>query len=254
MLGLIYKDAICLKKNLKMFVAVGFGVMLLAVMFALSCKMGNISDGLSNYDSTDTMGKELLVAVIDLTMHMVLIIPIAFIANIVDCFTEDYKSGFYNKLLGMPLKYTEIVGARYLSMLLYGVLGFLFALITGVGISMATDRIVFKELMSVVFLFAGIFVAFMGIVIPSIYLFGARKSNLICSAPFIGATIVVFAYVIVNDDKIPESDIEMAILFNKFLNFITHKGGIFIAVGLAFLVLSYFVSVLIIKHKRGGGI
>ena len=28
----------------------------------------------------------------------------------------------------------------------------------------------------------------------------------------------------------------------------------FIAIGLAFLVLSYFVSVLIIKHKRGGGI
>ena len=110
MLGLIYKDAICLKKNLKMFVAVGFGVMLMAVMFALSCKMGNISEGLSNYDSIDTMGKELLVAVIDIVMHMVLIIPMAFIANIVDCFTEDYKSGFYSKLLAMPLKYSEIVG------------------------------------------------------------------------------------------------------------------------------------------------
>ena len=254
MLGLIYKDAICLKKNLKMFVAVGFGVMLMAVMFALSCKMGNISEGLSNYDSIDTMGKELLVAVIDIVMHMVLIIPMAFIANIVDCFTEDYKSGFYSKLLAMPLKYSEIVGARYLSMILYGFVGFLFALITGIGISVSTDRIMFKELMSVVFLFAGIFITFMGIVIPSIYLFGARRSNLICSLPFIGAVIVLFAYVIINDDKVPESDIEMAMLFNKFLDFITHKGGMFIAIGLAFLVLSYFVSVLIIKHKRGGGI
>ena len=136
-------------------------------------------------------------------------------------------------------------------MILYGFVGFLFALITGIGISMSTDRIMFKELMSVVFLFAGIFIAFMGIVIPSIYLFGARRSNLICSAPFIGAVIAAFVYLIVNDDKIPESDIEMA---NKFLDFITHKGGMFIAIGLAFLVLSYFVSVLIIKHKRGGGI
>ena len=104
MIGLIYKDVICLKKNLKLFVAVGIGVLLLAVMFALSCKMGNIADGLKNYDATDTMGLELLITVIDIAMHMVLFIPVAFIGNIIDCFLADYKAGFNNSLRGLPCR------------------------------------------------------------------------------------------------------------------------------------------------------
>ena len=254
MIGLIYKDVICLKKNLKLFVAVGIGVLLLAVMFALSCKMGNIADGLKNYDATDTMGLELLITVIDIAMHMVLFIPVAFIGNIIDCFLADYKAGFNNSLMGMPVKYSEIVGARYIAMILYGMLGLGFALVTGIGISAATDSIVFKEMLSVTLMFTGIMIIYMGIVIPCIYVWGAKRSDLICAAPFVIALIAGIIYMVLNEDKMPETEMDIAIILDKFGDFISHKGFITLVIAGICLVASYLLSVVIIKKKRGSGI
>lgn len=254
MTGLIYKDAICLRKNLKMFIGVGFGVVALAVMFALSCKMGNISEGLKTYNAEDSMDKEMLIGVINMTMHVVLFIPMAFMGNIIDCFKEDRKAGFSNSLFSMPLNYKEIVGARYVSMMIYFVMGFIFSLITAIGVSMSSDRVKFDEMLSTTLFFAGIMTVYMGIVIPCVYAFGSDKSDLICAAPFGAVLIGAIAYVSVNEDKIPEDETGLLKILNDFMDLLTKKGYVVIAAAMVVLIASYFSSVLIIKKKKGCGI
>ena len=250
MTGLIHKDAVCLKKNLKMFIFVGLSVMAVAIMFAISCRMGNISEGIKNYNSEDSMTKELLISVINISMYMISIIPIAFIANIIDCFKEDSKAGFHNTVFSIPLNSREIVGSRYLSMLLYILVGLCFTLVTQVGISVASDRIQFNDMYPTALFFTGIMLMYMSIVIPCVYLCGSKKSEVICVVPFVIAILAGIVYIVVNEDKMPETEVELAKAGYKFVEFVQDKGFLVFGISILCIIGSYFTSVMIIKKRR----
>lgn len=256
MRGLVLKDFICLKKNLKMFTFVTLGVIAIAVMFILSSRFGNIAHGLNNYDSTDTMDKDILISMIELSMHFILVIPMAFVGNIIDCFIEDRKAEFYKNLLCMPLNNYEIVGARYISLALYVLVGLLCSGLAAFCMCICSDTLVFKEMFSVVLFIGGLFIIDAAFGITCIYGLGARWGRIACVIPI----VVFFVIGIFMGDKamqkyehLPDETYIM-ILFDKIKNLLTDNGVIVVMTALAVLVCSYFVSVVILKKKRGLGL
>ncbi len=253
MKGLIIKDAICLKKNLKMFAFVTFGVIALAVMYVISLKCGNMADIVKKWNGQDTMSKEVFLQFSKTAIELVLIIPMAFAANVIDCFKEDRKANFNNTLLSMPVNTMEIVGARYMSLFMYVMLGFICSAVSGICISTASEDFKFYELFSVVLMFAGIMIIYMSIVMPCLYYFGTKRADIICFAPFVAAVIGFVAVFGQKITDIPEEsfDTEAIKMMKSFTGFITTKGLIFMGVGLVCIVCAYFISVKITKSNRG---
>ncbi len=256
MKGLVFKDFICLKRNFKMFLFVTLGVIAVAVMFVLSSRFGNVADMFEDYDSTDTASKSLLLAMIDLSLHSILLIPIAFVANVTDCFLADEKADFYKNLFCMPLNYNEIVGARYVTLLMYIGIGLGCSLISAISICACSETLVFKDMISAILFFGGLFLTDVCIGIPFVYLFGSKTSKII-SAVIIALVFGIGAIIMKNKmaeyDHLPD-DVWMVMLFNNIKDFIIKNGIIVMAVAVAILVCSYFASVLIVKKKRGEGL
>ncbi|MGN0374414.1 MAG: ABC-2 transporter permease [Butyrivibrio sp.] len=250
MKGLIYKDFLCLRNNLKANIAVTAGVIALAVMFVISSRCGNMADIINNMNGEDSMSKDLFLRVSRMAICIVLLIPMAFAGNVVDCFKEDKRAGFYNTLLGMPVNNKEIIGARYLSLLLYTFTGFICSLIAALSICLASDEYIFGEMVSVVLTFGGVLVIYMSIIMPLLYLFGTDRADIIYSAPIV--IIIIAAVVYANTKKV--SALSEAVIINKidsFINFISHKGGLLMGGAILCLICAYFISVKIIDVKRG---
>lgn len=256
MRGLVLKDFICLKRNLKMFTFVTLGVIAIAVMFILSSRFGNIYHGLKNYDSTDTMDKDMLISMIELSMHLILVIPMAFVGNIIDCFIEDRKADFYKNLLCMPLNNYEIIGARYISLVLYVLVGLLCSGLAAFCMCICSETLVFKEMFSVVLFFGGFFIIDTCFAIPCIYALGAKWGRVASVLPIVvilGVGIFMGDKVMQKYEQLPD-EAYMMVLFDKIKNLLTDKGVIVSMVALGMLVCSYFVSVIILKKKRGLGL
>ena len=256
MKGLVFKDFICLKRNFKMFLFVTLGVIAVAVMFVLSSRFGNVADMFEDYDSTDTASKSLLLAVIDLSLHCILLIPIAFVANVVDCFLADEKADFYKNLFSFPLNYYEITGARYITLLIYGAIGIFCSLISAISICACSETIIFKDMIAAIAFFGGLFIIDVCAGIPFVYIFGSKVSKIISIV-----LIVIFfgiGAVIANDkmkayEHLPD-EARIIVFFGKIKDFIIENGPIVMVVAAVILVCSYFCSVFIIKKKRGEGL
>lgn len=252
MKGLIYKDILCLKKNLKMFSLVTFGIVSLAVMYVISSKHGNVADFMSKTDfGEDTMTKTLLLSMLNMALLIVINIPMAFIGNILDCFNEDKKAGFHNILFALPISKRKIVAARYASLLLYLLLGFVCTGVSAVTISIVSDEYTFFEIMGTVFSFAGANLVYMSIVMPLLYFFGQAKGEIILIAPIGIALIGVGAYLINKFENIPDElfDMESLKFMNSFIDFITSKGIFVFLAGAGCLLCSYLISVVAFNRK-----
>lgn len=252
MKGLIYKDILCLKKNLKMFTMVTLGIVSLAVMYVVSSKYGNVADFLHQQDfGEDTMSKTMLLSMLNLTLLIVINIPMAFIGNILDCFNEDKKAGFHNILFALPISKRKIVGARYASILMYMLLGFACAGVSAITISIVSDEYTFFEMMGTVFAFAGVNIAYMSIVIPLLYYLGSARGEVIFIVPIAITLVGIGAYLINKFDNIPDEqfDVECLKLINSFVDFITTKGILVFLAGAGCLVCSYLISVIVFEKK-----
>lgn len=256
MKGLVFKDFICLKKSFKMFLFVTLGVIAVSVMFVLSSRFGNVADMFEDYDSTDTASKSLLLAMIDLSLHCILLIPIAFVANVTDSFVADEKADFYKNLFSMPLNYHEITGARYISLLIYSGIGMGCSLISAISICACSETIIFRDMMSVILFFGGLFIIDVCIAIPFVYRFGSKLSKVISVANiaiFLGIGAVIANNKMKAYEHLPD-EAWMIVLFGKIKDFIIEKGPVVMTVAAAILICSYFCSVFIIKKKRGEGL
>lgn len=256
MKGLVLKDFICLKKSFKLFVCVTLGVIAVAVMFVLSSRFGNVADLFNDYDSTDTMSRNMLLTMIDLSLHFILLIPIAFIGNIIDSFEGDRKADFGKTLFSMPLNCYEIVGARYITLLIYGVIGMASSLLSAISICACSETIVLKDMMTVILFFGGLFIMDVCIGIPLVYKFGIKIYSItsiviICVFAVISGLIIKKEMDIYMD--LPD-EARMIMLFNEIKDFIIEKGVLVMVLVILFFIGSYFCSVLIVKKKRGDSV
>ncbi|MGN0164765.1 MAG: ABC-2 transporter permease [Lachnospiraceae bacterium] len=254
MKGLVRKDLYCLKKSIKLFAAVTLGIIVISVLFVLSTKYGNIAKAIDSLDKSGDMSRENFFKVYQLAIWACLAVPMAFIANVTDCFKEDNRADFSKFLFTMPVKYSGIVGARYISCLIFAGVSFLGSVIAAFFISLATDTFGFAGLLSVLSFIAAVLIVYMGVVLFLIYVIGSNHTDLIQCLPFIAVAVIAYIIFSVKIMSIGDGQLnqimESAIL-KKGKNFIESYGIFCLLAGLVFLGLSYLGSLAVMNRKKG---
>lgn len=253
MTGLIRKDMYCLRKNIMEFLLVTTGVIVLAILFIVSTKHGNMVKAIEEMKLESSMGEENFYSFLKTAVWLVLLIPVCFVGGIVECFKEDRKAGFFKYMVSLPLSDGAMVGSRYLSCLLFAMVSMVSSLLAGFFVSLAADLYEFLELAGYVLMFSSLLLIYMSFVLFMLYTFGVEKADLIQCAPF----VVIFVSVIVIVQKklsaIPESEVDgyMTWATTAISDFMKEKWGIFLLIGLFCMALSFLGSLRMIKRRKG---
>ena len=107
-----------------------------------------MADAVTSMIGKEGMAAEEVYDMFRLGVWLVLLIPMAYVGNVIDCFKADRSADFGKQLFSMPVKPGQIVGARYLTCLLYAGLSFVGSFLTAVCVSCATDKYPLSELLS----------------------------------------------------------------------------------------------------------
>ena len=254
MTGLIRKDMYCLKNILMTFFLVTAGVILLAVLLLISARCGNIALAIREMKEETGMGEEAFYYFFRIPIWLTLFIPMAFLSMIVECFKEDRKAGFARTMLCMPLTDAQIVGSRYLSCLLFAVLGMAGSSVAAFFVSLASDVFALKELMQYMFCFGGALLVYMSFVMFMLYALGVEKADLIQCVPF----LVLFAAALVTVQKklagIPREEVDSFSmhLMDSVSLFMKEKSWLVFLIAIGCMGLSFWGSCLVMRKRKGG--
>ncbi len=260
MKGLLIKDCYCLKRTVRLLIPVSLGTLFLAVLFTLSARYGNVAHAIAA--TKEEALREGLFTEAEFyyayryVIWCVLFIPMAFTANVPDCFCEDHRSGFSKMLFSLPVTPARIAGARYLSCLLYTLIGTVSSAAAAACVSRASDRLSCAELLSVVFTFSGVMTLFLAVVMPLIYLLGAEKKDLIMISAAVAAVAAVFVCIrgaMPAPSGLPQEQDALFLLtfaLGRINRFLTSKGLPLFLAAMLFLAASCLSCVLIIRRRR----
>lgn len=255
MSGLIRKDMYCLRKNIKLFVFVTIGVIILSVLFIISARTGNVAKGIEEMkaESEGAMAEETFYSFFRIAIWVILFIPVSFLSMVVECFKEDREAGFSKTLFSMPLSIQKIVGSRYASCLLFAGVGLLGSFLAGVFVSLVSDSFRFSELSGCVFCFCAALLVYMSIVLFMLYFFGVERADLIQCAPFVILFVIIFIFFQTRIFSLPENELDAFLqkLVNGISDFLEKKALLIFLVSLACMTLSYCGSCMVLKKKKG---
>ena len=256
MKGLLIKDYYCLKKSLGSFVGLTIGVIVLGVMFAFSMQYGNAAIAATETAAEAGMDETTVFDMFRIAVWLVIVIPMAFVGNVLDCFKEDMGAGFGKQLFSMPVTSKEIVGARYLACIIYEVVGFAGAMVAALCISGASGQYPFEELLSVAVMFGSVMLVYHGIVMCFTYLLGVKYTDYIQCTPVLVALVVAVVVFNVKMMGMEEAEMDsfMETMWGTVKGFVTGNAGVFLIVALVILVITYFASVKIVEKRRGKAI
>lgn len=256
MKGLIIKDLYCLKKSIKLFLLITAGVILISVLFVLSARYGNVAVVAAEMEAEGEMNSEDFFELMRLGVWLVLFIPLAFMGNVLDCFKADHEAGFSKVLFACPVKSTQIVGARYITCLMYAGIGLLGSIISSLFVAAASERFSFGELLAVQFSLAGVLIAYMGIVMMLTYLCGAEKSSIIQSGPIIAAIAVAVTLWVQKMDSpsAGEQGLGLSGWVVKIQEFLKGNGMIIFGAALVIMAVSCLASAVIMQKKEDKGL
>lgn len=250
MKGLIYKDFLSLRKNMRTFLLVSVGTVIVGIMFLLSCQYGNLAVALASEAEMDAIN---LAKTMELAMWLVVMLPIGFITEIHNCFKEDARVGFHKVLSGAALTEGQIVGSRYLTTVIYGGCGILMAMMSGFFV-----RLVPVEGEMGNYFAGAMTVGAMGLIYMSFYLFlvymcGSRKADLVQMIPIVLLVVVEIVLVIrVQDMNISEEAFTRLLLEwgDKIADFLERGYLVLIPAAVVTMLVSYAGSVAVMKRRR----
>ena len=260
MKGLIIKDIMCLKKQLKIFTYVIGCVLIVSVMYVLSARFGNLA----------LAGKGMLISN-DLTLTdirnlgtlflvLFMILPIACVGDMINVFDADGKAGFYRLAGSLPVSLKKRLLSKYITVyILFGV-GASIDILIAFLLSCLTDLISFGEFLGIIMSSASIMSIYSALVIFFCLLLGYGKEQYaqIFSLITMAAVFILVKFdavkehlkTLVNSSSIPEEN--MSNTFNwRMLDFIKEKFWILVFIAVVTSLLSYFTSLIIVKRKRG---
>ena len=249
MTGLIRKDMYCLRKILKMFFLVTAGVITLSVLLIISARYGNIASAIQEMKEENGMGEEAFYYFFQLPIWLTLFIPMAFLSMIVECFKEDQKAGFSKTMLCLPLTDAQIVGSRYLSCLLFTMLGLAGSFVAAFFVSLASDVFRLQKLMGYIFCFCGGLLVYMSFVMFMIYFLGAEKADLIQCVPFLLLLVAAIVVVKRKFSTISQADVKF---IDSVSEFMTEKSWLIFLIALGSMALSFWGSCVVMKKRKGG--
>lgn len=253
MIGLIRKDMYCLRKNLKLLLGVTAGVIVIALLYILSSKYGNIARGYEVMAEESFLKKEDLLGMTKVVVYFSLLVPIAFLGTIVECFKEDWKAGFYKCMMSMPLNDAKRVGSRYVSCLLFALVGMAGSMLAAFLISLVSEDMPFINSLRYIVIFETVLLVYMSFIMFLLYWLGAGKADLIQCIPFVLVLIVVEVLMGKELASVPEGE-EMQIisgLAESISSFVNHYGYLLFPGALLCMGISFLGSWIMIKRRKG---
>lgn len=252
MFGLIRKDIYYLKKNLKLFAIVNTGIIMIAVLFVLSCRFGNMKMVMEEMIVEGGFTKQQNETLLKMAIEAILFIPIAFVSMIVECFKEDKKASFNKQLLSLPIDNKQIVGSKFFACIVFLIISACVSFLAAFFISLASDIYVFTDFIGCIISFSAMLLAYMSIVMFLLYIFGAEKADLIQCVPFVIISIVcscLFSKKILSfKDK--EFNIRFEEILGNGLRFIEDKCLILFIGALVIFILSYLGACFLFEKRK----
>lgn len=211
MKGLILKDLLNLKSNMKVMI-------LFMILFGY---MSSIGDG----NNSSFVG---VIIVLCTTM-------------IVSTFSYDDLNKWDSYVLTMPIKRNTIVLSKYLTMLIFSLMGVIFSLIISIINGYFKNTLILSETLIITGLILSISVCFASLILPLIYKFGTEKARLLMIASFLIPTAALLG--LKNLLERFNSNVSIDIILNTLVYCLP-----FIAI--LFFVISYFISTKIYCKKE----
>lgn len=254
MRGLIIKDMMSFRKRLVMVVFVTVAVVILAVMFSISARTGNLYDMI--VPGPDTTEQEAATArdVFSYVFMMLMLLPMsAFGDTVKNMLFEDRLSGFTSVASVTPLT----IGQRILSKIicfcgLY-LAGAVLSIVISSLVSLFTDLVTFRQLFSIVIIGLSVcliytFLLFdIGIVFNASEMYSETFALLIILLVLFGLNIKNIISLIKAGDNFPDVILEQA---KSVITLISDKSYMFFIIAFVFGVISYFVTVAAATKKR----
>ncbi len=256
MFGLFVKDMYCLRRSLRFFVAVTLGTIVVAVLFAYSMQEGNLATAIESMRAEgfeDTASEEMMLGMFDGAIYVMLCFPMAFVANIIDCFKADDKADFGKLQFSLPVSSVKMVGSRYLTCVAFAAVSLGGSLIAAALVAAASKTITFAELASVVLCAAAVLTIYTVLVMALLYVFGTRRADLLMAVPFV-LLMCIGPFVMASKlQGIDDAESEAAImeLFGNGKSFLVEKGWLMMLVAVAVILVSFSVAYLSVRRRRG---
>ncbi len=254
MKGLIIKDFYCLRKSLKTFIVVTAGVIVIAIMFVLSSQHGNLAAVEAQLQMEDPGEAQLVEQISEKVVWLLLLIPIVFLGNLADCFKEDRKSGFRKTLSGLPLGPWKIVGSRYLTCLLFAAASMAVSTVAAFFIALAADIHEFGRLVILILFFGSVFLIYMSVNMFLIYVWGARRADLIQIIPLALLYLAAMVGFTLRSRNMTEEEMLQYIkqLGPGLEQLLKNGGFLLLLLTAGCMALSYAGSVAVVKCRKGG--
>ncbi len=244
MLGLIYKDFLCLRNNIKLFVLATLGVIVLAICFVVSLEQGNIAMYIQSEGLTETQ----FFLMFQSAITLILLLPIASAAVIPVCYKADADASFAKCLYSFPIKKEKMIGSRYVTAVGLLCMGYFASILTAGAIRIATDSFQFKDMVMSCTIFLIILFIYFAYVMFFSYLFNGKKGDMMMFLPIGIFFVILFIFM----NNLPSEQMEEHLLsvMNKIIHFVNanYFGLLILSVGI--LAVSYLGSVFVVK-KRG---
>ncbi len=253
MKGLILKDMYYLRTKLTTYLVVMIASVLIGVLFSLSLQYGNLKGVMEqevgeDWTEADEKSQKIMVAGIT---FLAILLPMGVGYDGVSCFFADEKANFKDVAGTMPVCTSQIVLARYISVFGTLLLGYFSSLLVAVFISPLVTVFTLGKLIFGATLFCALIAALLGISCCMFYMWRQKEAEIILTGVAI-AVGVVFVFLILKFGEVFE---EYSLLFIEKLEMIVENGLPLIVAGtVPFVILCYFLSVFIAKHRgRKGG-
>lgn len=250
MKGLVIKDLICMKKQLILFLYTIIVVAVVAVMFVLSAKFGNVAmanaEMLKENDMTELDIQSMMVW----ALMIMMLIPIAAIGDFTNLFKEDNKAGFSVVSASLPLSIKQRLFAKYLTVLVLFVIGLVVDLSISFVLSLLTHLVSFRQFCGMILSMASIMVMLGSMTIVYMFFLGKGKEEYAMILSFV--SLIAFA-VVFNFSKVKLifSGNAPDTMTRNFANYFVDKSYMFVIFAGISMIISYSISLAIANRKRG---
>ena len=254
MKGLIIKDLMGFRKRLVLVVFVTVAVIVLAVMFGISARIGNLYKLI--VPGPDTTEQEAAYArdVFSYVFMMLMILPMSAVGDTVkNMIFEDRLSGFTAVASVTPLTIGQRIVSKIICFCGLYLAGAVLSIVISSVVSLFTDLVTFRQLFAMVIIGFSVcliytFLLFdIGIVFNASEMYSETFSMLIILFVIFGLNIQNFIDLIKAGDNFPNVILEQA---KSVSTLITDKFYVFLIAAFIFGVISYFVTVAAATKKR----
>lgn len=257
MKGLIIKDLMCLRKQRVTFIYIVISVLVVSVMYVLSAQFGNMAmlnqDMMMENSMTEIDIKNLSTMVLILFM----LLPISMVGDVSAVFAADGKAGFINISSVMPVSIEKRVLSKYITIAVFFGIGVAVDLAIACILSILTNIISFQEFLGIIIVEASVMFVYGSLMCVYMFVLGYGKESY---AALCSVLSIILALVLMNFDKLKmfftsiiteQTDLEEYNPLELVTDFIWKYDAIAFPVAVVIGILSYVLSVVIEKRKRG---